>query len=418
VVPFETLKIFRGRRDEVAHARPFFYLRGAFSDRRLRRVVNSKEAAAADPVVGGDGQALPSAIQPIEFGSTGKLFDEIRNFLTLHPGLTTDSIQKLTYFAFAIQFPECCGIWPFASVVAPDTAGSSLFLRMLSCLCINPVQIGEITLSAILTLPRSPRPTLLLIDQLATSSELERVLRAMSRPGTLILRNGQLHDVLIPTLVCTAEPLRDRWILDQAVQVTLTPTRGPLPDLDPQTLSESARNLKGKLLRYRGMNLAKVRVSHLDAPELSSPMREIANMLGSCIVDDASLRRLVPMLLRSQDQDVRARRTDSVHAVEIEAALFLSHENKRGQARIGEITTIANGILRGRGESIQLDPREVGNHLRALGLFSERLGRAGRGIRFMNEIRQKIHQLSRAYDVRSSQGDARCEFCAEGKITK
>ena len=381
-------------------------------------MVNSKEAAAADPVVGGEGQALPSTIQPIEFGSTAKLFDEIRNFLTLHPGLTADSIQKLTYFTLAIQFPECCGIWPFASIVAPDTVGSSLFLRMFSCLCINPLQIGEITLSAILTLPRSPRPGLLLIDQLATSSELERVLRIMSRPGSRIIRKGELHDVSIPTLVCTAEPLRDRWILDQAVHVTLAPTRGPLPDLDPEMLSESARKLNGKLLRYREMNLAKVRASHLDAPELSSPMREIANMLGRCIVDDASLRRLVPMLLRSQDQDVRARRTDSVHAVEIEAALSLSHENKRGQARIGEVTTIANGILRGRGESIQLDPREVGNHLRALGLFSERLGRAGRGIRFTNEIRQKIHQLARAYDVRSAQGAPRCEFCAEGEITK
>ena len=392
---------------------PFFYLRGAFSDRRLRRVVNSKNAATADPVVGAEGQALPSTIQPIEFGSTGKLFDEIRNFLTLHPGLTTDSIQKLTYFAFAIQFPECCGIWPFASVVAPDTVGSSLFLRMFSCLSITPVQIGEITLSAILTLPR--RPSVLLIDQLATSSELERVLRIMSRPGSRIIRKGELYDISIPTLVCTAEPLRDRWILDQALHITLAPTRGPLPDLDPEMLSESTRKLSGKLLRYRVMNLAKIHASHFDAPELSSPMREIASMLGRCIVDDASLRRLVPMLLRSQDQDVRARRTDSVHAVEIEAALFLSHENKRGQARIGEITTIANGILRGRDESMQLDPRAVGNHLRALGFFSERLGRAGRGIRFTNEIRQKIHQLARAYDVRSAQGDVRCQFCVEGK---
>jgi hypothetical protein len=367
-------------------------------------------------------QAFPSAAQrpidPIEFGSTGRLFDEIRDFLTLHPGLTTDSIQKLTYFAFAIQFPECCGIWPFASVVAPDTVGSSLFLRMLSCLFINPVQIGEITLSAILTLPRSPHPTLLLIDQLATSSELERVLRTMSRPGTRILRKGQFYDVSIPTLVCSAEPLRDPRILDQALQVTLTPTRGPLPNFDLHALNESARKLKEKLSLYRERNLAKVRNSHFDAPKLSSPMREIASMLGNSITDDPSLQGLIPMLLEPQDQDVRIRRTDSIEAVVNEGTLFLAHEAKRGQARVGEITTIANGILRNRGESIQLDPRAVGSYLRASGLFTQRLGRAGRGIRFTNEIRRRIHQLASAYDVRSMQGDARCEFCAEGKITK
>jgi|HubBroStandDraft_4_1064222.scaffolds.fasta_scaffold172636_2 hypothetical protein len=377
---------------------------------------------AANPALKNNDQAFPSAAQrpidPIEFGSTGRLFDEIRDFLTLHPGLTTDSIQKLTYFAFAIQFPECCGIWPFASVVAPDTVGSSLFLRMLSCLFINPVQIGEITLSAILTLPRSPHPTLLLIDQLATSSELERVLRTMSRPGTRILRKGQFYDVSIPTLVCSAEPLRDPRILDQALQVTLTPTRGPLPNFDLHALNESARKLKEKLSLYRERNLAKVRNSHFDAPKLSSPMREIASMLGNSITDDPSLQGLIPMLLEPQDQDVRIRRTDSIEAVVNEGTLFLAHEAKRGQARVGEITTIANGILRNRGESIQLDPRAVGSYLRASGLFTQRLGRAGRGIRFTNEIRRRIHQLASAYDVRSMQGDARCEFCAEGKITK
>ena len=147
-------------------------------------------------------------------------------------------------------------------------------------------------------------------------------------------------------------------------------------------------------------------------------MREIASMLGNSITDDPSLQGLIPMLLEPQDQDVRIRRTDSIEAVVNEGTLFLAHEAKRGQARVGEITTIANGILRNRGESIQLDPRAVGNYLRASGLFTQRLGRAGRGIRFTNEIRRRIHQLASAYDVRSIQGDARCEFCAEGKITK
>jgi hypothetical protein len=384
--------------------------------------MNSKAGIAADASLKSTDKTSKSSLQhpidPIEFGTTGKLFDEIRDFLALHPGLTTDSVQKLTYFAFAIQFPECCGIWPFASVVAPDTAGSSLFLRMLSCLCINPVQVGEVTLSAILTLPRSPRPTLLLIDQLATSSELERVLRAMSRPGSRILRNGELHDVSIPTLVCTAEPLRDRWVLDQAVHVTLAPTRGPLPNFDPHTLNESAWKLRGKLGLYRERNLEKVRNSHFDAPKLSSPMREIASMLGNSIAGDPSLQGLVSMLLEPQDSDVRIRRTDSLEAVVNEAALFLAHEAKRGQARVGEITAIVNGILRNRDESIQLDPRAVGNYLRAGGLFTQRLGRAGRGIRFTSEIRRRIHQLATAYDVRAMQDDGRCEFCGGGKVRK
>jgi hypothetical protein len=122
------------------------------------------------------------------------------------------------------------------------------------------------------------------------------------------------------------------------------------------------------------------------------------------------------VLFEAQDQDARTKCTDSIQAVEIEATMFLSHEVDRVEARVGEIADIANGILKGRGESLELEPREVGNHLRALGLFSERLGRAGRGILFTKEVRRTIHELARSYDVRSAQDNARCEFCVEGEI--
>jgi hypothetical protein len=353
--------------------------------------------------------------EPIDFGATGQLFNDLRDFLSLHPGLTADSVLKLTYFLFAICFPECAGIWPFAAVVSPDTVASSLLLRMFGAVSIDSLRIGEITLNALLTLPQSPRPSFLLIDQLATSREFERLLRIMSRPGSPILRKGQFHDVSIPTLVCTAEPLRDRWLLDQAVQITLAPTRGPLPNFESQILGESAVTLREKLVRYREKNLATVCNSHCETPHLGSPMREIANMLANSIVDDAALQRLVPMLLAPQDRDVRIRRTDSVLAIEIEAAFLLSHKPKCREALIGKITMIANGIFRERGENIELDPREMGNHLRAVGLFSERLGSAGRGIQFTKEVRRNLHDLARAYDVRTIPTNP-CEFCVEAGL--
>ena len=354
-------------------------------------------------------------IAAIDFGTTSQLFDEIRTFLCQHPGLTSDAALKLTYFSFAILFPECAEIWPVASIVAADPVASTLLLRLIACICVAPLQIGEPTLNAILTLPQQPRPALLIVDQLAPNKELERVLRVMSRPGGRILRKGKFYDVCLPTLVCTGQPLRDHWILNQALQIVLTPICGPLPKLDAKSLDEFARQLRGKLVRYRELNFAKVRDAHFDVPQFTSPTREIASMLGRSIVEDPVLQRCLPMILEPQDQDVRIRRTDSIEAVVVEAALFLSHESARSQALIGAITTIANGILKGRGENIILDPRAVGHHLRALGLFSERLGRAGRGIRFTNEVRRRIHALALAYDVRTAMDNSSCEFCAEAR---
>ena len=180
---------------------------------------------------------------------------------------------------------------------------------------------------------------------------------------------------------------------------------------------DTGKAFQAKLFQYREINLARVRESQYDAPQFSSPTREIAVLLGSAIVDDPALTRLIIPLLENQDEDARVRRTDSIRAVEIEAAFFLCHEQKRNRALVGEFATIANGILEGRGETVKLDPGAVGDHLRSLGLFSERLGQAGRGIRFVKHVRHKVHQLAWAYDVRSIQdGVDRCEFCAEVRV--
>jgi len=350
-----------------------------------------------------------------DYGSTRQLFEEVHDFLAPHPGLDEDSVRMLTYFAFAALFPECAPIWPFVSVVSTDAAASTLLLRTLGCVFLQSLHVGEVTVAGIISLPQSPRQTLL-IDQLEPTKQLERVLRVMSRPGAGVLSKGQSRDICSPVVVCTSEPLRNPRLLDQAIHVVLTPTRHRPPKFDVRSLDETSRKMRAKLLRYRENHLAKVCESQFDAPEFNSPTREIAALLGNCIVDDPELQSGVIPLLANQDQDARVRRANSPEASVVEAGLFLCHEPHRTQARVGEFATVANGILKGRGETIQLEPRAVGDLLRSVGLFSERLGPAGRGIRLLNEVRQKIHKLGYAFEVPSIQGNRdRCEFCAEAR---
>ncbi|MGB2886114.1 MAG: hypothetical protein WBC04_00320 [Candidatus Acidiferrales bacterium] len=205
----------------------------------------------------------------IDYGSTRQLFDDLRRFFAQHPGLPEESILKLAYLALAIWFSECAAIWPFVSVVSVDSSGLTLLLRLLQCAYRRSLHVGEITFERIWSLPLLLRPTLL-IDQPRPTRELYRVLRAMSRLGALVPQNGQLRHINCPTVICTAEPLTDPWILDHALHIVLTPTCG-LPRIDPQTLIETARELQGKQLRYRLDYFAKVRRSQFDAPELPFP---------------------------------------------------------------------------------------------------------------------------------------------------
>jgi len=157
--------------------------------------------------------------------------------------------------------------------------------------------LGEVTLNTILSLLLSERPTLL-IDQPARTKELERALRIISRPGGGIARKGQLLDPFCPVVLCMAEPLHDRWLLDQAIPVLLTPTQRPLPRLDAQLLERTAKAFQAKLFQYREINLDSVRESQYDAPQFSSPTREIAVLLGSAIIDEPALTRLIIPLHR------------------------------------------------------------------------------------------------------------------------
>ncbi len=344
--------------------------------------------------------SLGVPLEPANCGSTRQLFEEIHDFLAQHPGLEEKSVQKVTYFTFAVSFLECAPVWPFLSVTAPDAAASSLFLRMLECVFIRSLHVGEVTLAGLISLPRSPTP-IFLIDQSAATKKLERVLCVMGRPRAGVISKGEIREIFGPVVVCAAEPIHHPWLLDQAIQVALTPSRSRLPRFNQQLLDETSQRLRGKLLYYRERNLAKVCESQFDAPEFCSMTREIAALLGSSIVDDTELQSGVIPLLKSQDGDARTRRENLPQAVVIEAGLFLCHERDRTEALVGEFATIADGILKGRGENIHLEPRAVGDLLRSKELFPQRLGRAGRGIRLYKDIRRRFHELAWAFDVRA-----------------
>lgn len=355
---------------------------------------------------------LPSSIA--DYSSTAALFDDLRRLFREHPGLSEESVSKAAFYALSSWFPECAP--PLLLVSAPDASGSRLLLAQLRCACRRSVIIGDVTRSGMWSLPLSVRPTII-IDRPKLTKDLPFVLRAMNRPGVRIPQRGHLLDVCCPIVLCTQEPISDSWLVEQSVQIEVMASATRFPRIAPQALHEVSRDLQAKLLAYRLRNFVKVQHSVFDAPQLAFPTREIARTLGDCIVDDHELQSRVVPLLEEQDEDVRVRRTTSFEAVVVEAGLLFCHEKKkRDWAYVSEFATVANAILEGRGEQIKLEPRAVGDILRSIGLFTRRLGRAGRGVLLVSEVRQKIHELAWGFCVRSiDDGVDRCKFCSEAR---
>lgn len=355
---------------------------------------------------------LPS--NAADYVSTAALFDDLRRLFRQHPGLSAESVSKAAFCVLATWFPEYTA--PPLLVSATGLSESRLLMDLLRCACRRSICISDITCGGLWSLPLWVHPTVIM-DQPKPTKELLRVVRAMSRSGVRVPRKGRLLDVYCPIVLCTENPVSDSWLVQNGIQIEIMPTSARFPRIPPQTLQEISRNLQAKLLSYRLRNFVKVQHSTFDATQLAFPTRGIARALGDCIVDDHELQSSIISLVEDQDKDTRIRCTTTFEAVVIESGLLFCHEKKnRKLAYVGEFTTVSNSILDGRGEQIVLEPRAVGDRLRSLGLFTRRLGSAGRGVLLVSEIRRKIHELAWRFGVLSIEdGVDRCGFCTEAR---
>jgi hypothetical protein len=70
-----------------------------------------------------------------------------------------------------------------------------------------------------------------------------------------------------------------------------------------------------------------------------------------------------------------------------------------------------NTIAESRGEILDVTPRHVGWLLKSVGLHTEKLGKAGRGVCLHPATRDHIHRLAIQYEVRSV--DQKRQLCSE-----
>ena len=125
----------------------------------------------------------------------------------------------------------------------------------------------------------------------------------------------------------------------------------------------------------------------------------MAQTLGAAIFDHNSFRSQMLDLLNQRNGDSPTRCMDPVINIVLEALLALAHEQGRTKIYVGEIAACVNALLKARKESVQFEARSVGDLLRKVGVFTEGLGSAGRGITLMVATRRQIHQLARAHQV-------------------
>jgi hypothetical protein len=348
----------------------------------------------------------------VNCGSTRALFENLVRTFVSKCRLSAREAQLPAYFQLATHFADCFPTLPSLAVLAADATDATRFLRVLATGCRHALPLADLQSAALSQLPRGLRPTLILCQSLLTTATV-RSLRASQNQGFGVLRLGGIADLCCSTAFAINEAAPDALIAMANLEAYVEPNRDP-PVVREVELKALAAELQPILLDYRLKNYAAVRTSTFDVPQFEGATREVARALGACIVGDPELQAGVVEALKGRDEARRSRQWTTPSSLVVEALLVLCHEPGRTSVYVGDIAEVANGILTGRKESVELSPRKVGPLLRALNVTST-TDRNSNGYNFllMNDSRRRIHELARGFGLLWMKETAgRCEFCA------
>jgi len=343
-------------------------------------------------------------------GSTAELFEATRESLTSH-GIPEEAALPVTYFTFSTWFPECLPVAPCLSIMGPRPE-ADLLLQLLRCIVRHPLALREVTRGGFFSLPLH-LPLTLLIMQEHMSRSLSALLCASNHPNANVpWKKGLLHIYCSKAVYRGCDSAEENYE-NSTLRINLSPSRGRLPLLNAKDMQEITEELQPRLLAYRRRNLARVRQSQFDLPEFTSGIRILARVLGASIVDAPELQAGLDPLLREYHEETRAVHWLDSRCVVIEAALYHCHDGDEKKIHVGKIASTTNAILKGRGKTAQLEDKEIGGILRALG-FSPKRDKKGFAIRLDDGIRRHIHQLAARFDVAAAEeGVAMCPHCSE-----
>jgi hypothetical protein len=352
---------------------------------------------------------FPTRVAPSE--STRKLFTAVHALLASHLGQLDPCITAIVFAIFASWLSPVLPTAPILSIFAPAGSPKKLVLRLLNMLCRHPLCLIGLRRSDLLRVPISLQPTLLL-DEPDSNAAMEAILNASSQRGMHIPCGHGVLNLFGPKIIVSSKPPLET----DALRAVLIPTAGHLPPLDKRTEEEIAEEFQARFLGYLLRNAGSEQTLSFDLSQFSLPVQDIALGFGAAVVDNELRERILP-LLSVQDEEIRADRALTIHAVVLEALISFIHEGKCSKLRTTSIAGRASAIYKGRGSDQQPSAESVGRAIKRLGIPSGKLDRAGNGVELSIATCRRIHKLAQSHGVRAMEIrlPSSCRYCSELK---
>jgi hypothetical protein len=335
------------------------------------------------------------------------LVGRMTSLLKTHVSAQPDSLRLAAVFALATWFVDRWRVAPALKILGPSTEAADL-LSVLRCLVRRGLLVTAPPRSILNCTLVKIRPTLLVLgeERLSGSSDVRR--SDFCRVG----RSG-LHNESMAAALHSSDG--DNGC--DGLEISVIPAEG-CSALSVESLAEIAEEMQPALLNYRLRHLANVQSCQEHcAAKLSRFTRSFAEQVLPWLLalDDDDLRCEVIRLASAQHEHRISERAASLGSIVIEAVLTCCHKGMP-EAHVREIATITNAILKQRAELVVATDRQVGAWLKHAGLYTQRLGSAGRGLKFTSDVKLRAHSLARRYSVRSmSVPFVGCSLCGVGQ---
>jgi hypothetical protein len=345
---------------------------------------------------------LPSAVTSSD--SAREVFDSVYEVLGRCPFLSEDQCELLTFWCIATWFSDRLDFVPKLTISGPRHAADLLF-RMMRYVCRRAILLAGIKPAVLKQIPIHDLMPTLLIQQIKPSKSAAELLDVSDHPGYFVACGGELLQFHCPKAVYLGEDYDPKQEIN-GLHICLSRS-APVPER-PFLNYTSIECLQNRLFAYRCHNLDRLQFLQLAPGELLPQIDVIARRLGAVIVEDPTLQHRVAEILQAQSEQIRADRAGGIAGIVVQAVLTLAHRDEQ-QAYVRDVTAGAIRIGIEQGESLKLSSEKVGHVLKRLGLYTRRLGSAGRGLVFDKSTQLHVHRLALEYDVLPPVSE--CGYC-------
>ena len=341
-----------------------------------------------------EGLVLPTKFPPM--GPSKDLFESVLSFFQKHVKLPSREHTLLAYWSIATWFPDFLPFFPSLEVTGPS-AGVDVLFKALMTVCRRPVMLADVSPSSLRAFPISELLPTLLIRQPQLTKRMASILDASAQPGYLVSHGKEYCRLYCPKCIYVDEVRKSDALLKTSLSVHVESNSWQSQSLLANR--ETAQDFQNRLFSYRLFSHDKVARSNFRVSGFRPETCAIAEVLGAAIVDNTELQARVIALMGERDKQSRVDRSSGIHGMVVRAVLLHCHESDQPKLFVREIAETVNQIYRQEGESSKVSSETVGHVLKSLGVYSQRLGSAGRGFLLQKALHVQAHRLGAAYDV-------------------